>query len=138
MELKSRLGPSFHAITTHGISSPTTQGKCVDDSMHFIKHINTVLSFLFIRSCAAARKMFCEMITEMNEWDQRKLDDKGKQTLYIFFYLFIFFKIVESVIRYNIKSQRRFQLNDEIYLPNRKTESVNYKNRGLCKCRLAY
>lgn len=81
--------------------------------------------------------MFCEMITEMNEWDQRKLDDKGKQTLYIFFFFFPN-KIIESVIRHNIKSRRRFQLNDEIYLPNRKTESVNYKNRGLCKCRLAY
>ena len=96
MELKSRLGPSFHAITTHGIGSPTTQGKCVHDSMHFIKHINTVLSFLFIRSCAAARKMFCEMITEMNEWDQRKLDDKGKQTLYIFFFLFSFTKSLKA------------------------------------------
>lgn len=46
--------------------------------------------------------------------------------------------IIFSFINYDSKPQRQFQLDDEIYLPNCKTESVTYKNSGLCKCRLAY
>lgn len=75
---------------------------------------------------------------EMFLWDDRWDEWVGSEEADESKYLSSCNDEMEKVIRRKDKSQKPFQLNDDIYLSNRKTESVNYKNRGLCKCRLAY
>lgn len=69
MELKSRLRPSFRAISTYSISSQTTQGKYVHGSVTYISSSISVLFFHFYSSVlySSAQQEAVSLVVHWNE-----------------------------------------------------------------------
>lgn len=139
MELKSSFSPSSHSVSAHSIwSRTTTQGKQVDDRITYISSSIWILFSHFFSSLlySVVRKYL------VSEQDPKKVTNY-KKNLTSFNDVLYALENKQNFIACENKSPKQFQLNDEIYLPKCKTakESVNYKNRGLCKCKaciLAY